>query len=196
MKFWTQQLKSALEIIMENGIYFPNFSEDEYLKNVNAIETSYSHLLNEYNNKAGKKYKGLIFGFIDSDPANPVSNLKELLSKYYSSNRLILFDPSIYVLLELDIPDDIYVMPMIPVDIEKFEDLIVENTKKELKEEPNSNSLMGILPERSNILYTKYAEKALLKPCILDGEYDFIRAYAPLIKNGWIKSISNFDNKE
>jgi len=63
MKFWTVQTKEVMEIVAQEGMYYPDFGKSRYVVNDKKKKPLYNLLLNSFNSLNLQNEKGLIFAF-------------------------------------------------------------------------------------------------------------------------------------
>ena len=136
MKFWTIQPWNVVEIVMQEGIYLPDFDKSAYLRRfIEAGNTDmvglYRAVLEGYAARNGVALRGVVFGFITMDDngfIHPIASKAEFdafmqrkASAVGSLLKTLKGQPDA-MLLELEYPDRLFNPPLI--DINDFQALM------------------------------------------------------------------------
>lgn len=120
MKFWTTQTEKVIKLIIDNNVYNPDFNLSDGLGNKN-MRGGYDGILNEYNYRNHVDCKGLVFGITQLEDV-PVKSIEQY-REYFTKNTMFWDSVSNagenYAILELEIPDNIDVIPIY------FQDFII-----------------------------------------------------------------------
>ena len=128
MRFWTIQSTDVIEILRQDGIYYPDFGKSRYLAKNPAMIDLYNYVLACYNRVNGTLLQGLVFAFLKSDN-EAVYEFRDADDFYqymrghaYAVNELWKqFDPQTSVVMELEYPDNLN--PLF-IDINDFQFLM------------------------------------------------------------------------
>lgn len=108
MKFWTFQNKYTLDMILENGIYYPDFIKSYDYNNI--IPLSYNFIKRVYEDNNNILVKGLVFGITEynSTPILSYDDYKKVITES-NTTGISSSDDNTYV-LELEIDENEYNM--------------------------------------------------------------------------------------
>lgn len=128
MRFWTIQSMDVIEILRQDGIYYPNFGKSRYLTKNPAMVDLYNFVLACYNRVNGTLLQGLVFSFLKSDN-KAVYEFRDaddfyqyMRSHGYAVNELWKqFDQNTDVVMELEYPENLN--PLF-IDINDFQFLM------------------------------------------------------------------------
>lgn len=133
MKYWTIQKKSVLNKIEKEGVYYPEFSKSDYIKENKNLAEIFNLVLGSFNSINHSNQSGLIFAFLYSDNKdifhfNSIDSFKILIQ---SKKDVVVYfwnkfknDDSVILELEyqesfnpifIDVNDFQFLMP--PVDL-------------------------------------------------------------------------------
>ena len=113
MRFWTTQSEQVLGCILNAGIYNPNFALSDGLGG-SAMKNGYDGILDEYKRRNSINCAGLIFGITGLGDVK-VKTIEQY--RNFFANNLDFWDSvscanSGYAMLELELPDDIDIIPI------------------------------------------------------------------------------------
>lgn len=120
MRFWTTQSEKVLGYILNDGIYNPDFALSDGLGGL-AMKNGYDDILDEYKRRNSIDCTGLIFGITELEDVK-VKTIEQY--RKFFTNNLDFWDSvscanSDYAMLELELPDDIDIIPIY------FQDFII-----------------------------------------------------------------------
>lgn len=153
MFFWTTQGNEVLEILLNKGEYFPNFSKSNGAGG-DSMKPAYSALLDEFNQTNQLQCNGLIFGIDKLD--NEEIKSYEQYHKYFTNNPL--FSDSISVpnsqnaIIQLELSND---FDCIPINFQDF--IILSYRVSQL-----SDFQMYAKPALSNIPYQSFHDDLVI----------------------------------
>lgn len=120
MKFWTTQTEEVIKYILDNKVYKPDFSLSNGLGS-NQMKVAYHGTLEEYKFRNNLDCNGLVFGVSQLED-RPVENIEQY-KNYFKANKMFWDSVSHagenYAILELEIPNEIDVIPLY------FQDFII-----------------------------------------------------------------------
>ena len=113
-KYGTVQSREVINILKEEGIYYPNFEFSTLTKIDPEIKNAYSLILDSFNQFKNSKVKGVLFSFLDYDINNgilAINSFEEFKERVLKARESIksLWDYFLsveFVILELELPDD------------------------------------------------------------------------------------------
>lgn len=128
MRYWTIQNMNVVEILRQDGIYYPDFWASSYLAKNPLMTGLYNYVLDCYNRVNSTCLRGLVFAFLKSDN-KAVYEFRDaddfyqyMCSHRYAINELWKqFDPETSVVMELEYPENLN--PLF-IDINDFQFLM------------------------------------------------------------------------
>lgn len=153
LKFWTVQNAEILNIIKEEGAFYPNFQYSKYLQTIPELSKLYSLTLEAFNLVNKTNLNGLVFAFAGSDN-NAIFSFRDIYDFYDSINnakvallclwKKLALQGNVILELEytepfnplfIDLNDFQFLMPPIiymPPYTEEYLDILLENFYKGL----------------------------------------------------------------
>lgn len=124
MEFWTVQHKKVASILIEKGIYYPDF---KFAKKYSDMQKMYPELLTEYNVRNRKDLKGLIFGF--GKLKNKTINSYSEFCYFFKNNPLLSqafnFWNKDHLVLKINIEEE---FDAVPIELNDFIKLTFHKT--------------------------------------------------------------------
>lgn len=124
MRLFTVQHKRVLDILLQNSIYYPEFTSDIADNKYEA----YKFVLDYYNELTNANFSGLLFAICEEN-----GKLLETYEDYVLAIREfrggVGFAGDDYYLLELEVPAN---MELLPIDYYMFSDLIYFTSEEQL----------------------------------------------------------------
>lgn len=120
MKFWTTQSEKVISYILNDGIYYPDFSLSNGLGG-SGMKGGYNGLLEEYNQRNSTNCRGLVFGItkLEDEPIYTLNQYRDYFTKNPTFWDSVSRASTEYALLELEISDGSDIIPIY------FQDFIV-----------------------------------------------------------------------
>lgn len=179
MKYWTIQKRGVLQVIRQEGVYYPDFKFSSYLQQIPTLAPLYAKLLEQYNRINELNCIGLIFTLCKREDGN-ISEIRDIydFSRLVDTKRNAIdamwknLTKSDSVIIELEYP---YIQNPLYIDINDFQYLMppvfpIPPYTLNSKEYIIDSLSVGMFPT----------------PALSS---DIIQAHIPLLKGEFIKNV-------
>lgn len=158
MKYWTVQSNEVIKILLNEGVYKPDFKKSNNYAEMQALV--YDMILNTYNEKNDCTVEGLIFGFSFIKQTIP-ENIKEFYSKFLNDVKLssaFSFWSDKFSVLEVEVPSEVDIVPIPLYDFielgmyqQKDTPRVKQWVKDVKREKPYFNLYQDVLRIKNNL---------------------------------------------
>ncbi|MDO5296524.1 MAG: hypothetical protein Q4F00_07835 [bacterium] len=187
MRYWTVQSNEVIQIIENDGVYYPDFRKSRYSASNKSMKVLYTFMLKSFNSVNKSSYKGLIFTFVKFNnngvtSFNDIEDFTSFISSksYIVKNMWDCFSKNSQI-LEIDME---HTLNPLFIDINDYQIIMPEIT-------PGMAKLLGIPQEYVKAHANKFSNiKQKLMLSLQNGDFvmtsnyscNLIQAHLPYIK--------------